>query len=88
MSSFCFLVNWSTIYGMCGLSFREYLQMQEKVLPPFAVPTTRINPLPVTQGRLKRGAIKPVRGSELFPPTIQKVAEVVPEKFVRKGRAM
>jgi len=38
---------------MQKLSFRAYLQVQEKFLPPFAVPTTGINPLPVTQARLK-----------------------------------
>jgi len=73
---------------MEGLSFREYIQMRERVLPPFAVPTTRINSLPVTQARLKRTATKPVKAPDPFAPTVQKVAEVVPDKFVRKGRAM
>ena len=69
---------------MQGLSFREYIEMQEKALPPFAVPTTRINPLPVTQGRLKRTASKPVRAPDPFEPTVQPVAQVVPAKFVAK----
>lgn len=69
---------------MQGLSFREYIQMQERVLPPFAVPTTRINPLPVTQARLKRMATKPVRAPDPFAPTVLPVASVVPGKFVAR----
>lgn len=63
--------------------------MQEKVLPPFAVPTTRISPLPVTQGRLKRMATRPVPAPDPFAPTVRPVAQVVqvvPEKFVAKVR--
>jgi hypothetical protein len=60
--------------------------MQEKVLPPFAVPTTRINPLPVTQARLKRLATKPVPAPDPFAPTVRPVASVVPDKFVAKLR--
>jgi len=65
---------------MEGLSFREYIQMQEGLLPPFriAVPITKINVFPTTQARLKRTATKPVRAPDLFAPTVQKVAEVVP----------
>lgn len=69
---------------MQGLSFREYIQMQERVLPPFAVPTTKINSLPVTQARLKRLATKPVRAPDPFAPTVRPVASVVPDKLVAK----
>lgn len=68
------------------ISFREFVQMQEGLMPPFriAVPTTKINPFPVTQGRLKRMATKPTKGPDPFPPTVRPVAEVVPPKFVAK----
>jgi hypothetical protein len=74
---------------MDGLTFREFVVMREKAMPPFAVPVTRINPLPVTQGRLNRTAPKPVQAPiEPFPPTVRPVAEIVPSKLVRKGRVM
>ena len=71
-------------YGMQAFSFREFLLMRERALPPFAVPVTRINPLPTTQARLKRMATKPVKAPDPFAPTIQPVAEVVPVKLVKK----
>ncbi len=73
-------------YGMEDFSFREYIEMREKALPAFAVPTTRISPFPATQARLKRMATRPVQAPDPFAPTIQKVAEVVPEKMVKKVR--
>ena len=79
-----FLPSRATIYGMGFLSFRAYIQMKEKVSPPFAVPTTKISPLPVTQGRLKRMAPKPVRAPDPFAPTVRPVATVVPEKVMAK----
>lgn len=69
---------------MQGLSFREYMQLREGVLPPFAVPTTRINPLPTTQGRLKRMATRPVRAPDPFAPTVRPVASVVPDRVVAR----
>ena len=71
-------------YGMQAFSFREFLLMRERALPPFAVPVPRINPLPTTQARLKRMATKPVKAPDPFAATIQPVAEVVPVKLVKK----
>jgi hypothetical protein len=68
------------------LSFRAYLRMQEKVLPPFAVPVTKINVFPTTQARLKRTAPKPVRAPDPFQPTVRPVAQVVNDKFVAKSK--
>ena len=79
-----------TTYSMEGFSFRDYVLMREGLVPPFriAVPSTKINPFPVTQARLKRNATKPVRAPDPFQPTLHKVAEIVPEKFVAKVRPM
>jgi len=68
--------------GMEEMSFREFVLMREKL----AVPTTKISPFPATQARLKRMATKAVRAPDPFAPTVRPVAEVVPEKMVRKVR--
>lgn len=70
------------------MSFRAYLQLKERASPPFAVPATQISPFPATQARLKRMAAKPVRAPDPFSPTVQPVAQVVPEKLVRKVRPL
>jgi len=80
--------NVAAIYCMEALSFREFVQMRERLLPPFriAVPTTKISPFPATQARLKRTAPKPVKAPNPFEPTVQKVADVVPPLPFRPAR--
>jgi hypothetical protein len=75
----------STWHYLHELTFREYVLMRDGLLPPYriAVPTTKINPLPETQARLKSSATKSVRALNPFQPAIQKVVEMVPDKFVR-----
>lgn len=69
------------------MSFREFLEIEEGLLLPSRPPRkglTRINPFPTTNAHRKRLHAQPMKPPKLFPPTVRKVKEIVPNKLIPK----
>ena len=69
-------------------TFTEYVaQRDEGLLTPARAPLkgmARLNLTPFTNARRKRLQTKPPKKPTPFAPTVHKVAEIVPDKFVAK----
>ena len=68
-------------------TFSEYVAMREGVRSPNRPPfkgMSRINALSTTDAHRKRLHTKPPRKPTQFAPTVRKVKEIVPQKFVAK----
>lgn len=68
-------------------SFQEYVEWREGLLMPDRAPLKgmiRLNATPFTNAQRKRLQTKKPKKPTPFAPTIQKVAEIVPNKFVAK----
>ncbi len=70
------------------MKFSEWLiQRDEGLLLPDRPPLkgmSRINTFPGTDAQRKRLHVKPMKPPKPFAPTIRKVAEIVPQKMIKK----
>ena len=75
-------------YAMNLITFSEWLaRRNEGLLLPDRPPLkgmSRINPFPCTDQERKRLHVKLIKPAKLFPPTVKKVAEIVPQKMIVK----
>ncbi|QEL16356.1 hypothetical protein [Limnoglobus roseus] len=74
--------------GMKHTTFSEWLAQRDEgfLLPdrPALKGMTKINMTPFTDAQRKRIQPKPVKKPKLFPPTIRRMKEIVPQKYVAK----
>lgn len=69
------------------ISFKQYVELREGLLLPDRPPAkgvSRINPFPTTNAHRRRLKAKPAKTPNAFPPTVRRVAEIVPNKIIPK----